>query len=135
MPPVKNTEITVNGNKKVMTLRKDFNKKFPYLSICICDLSAKTGFENNGIRYEVDDNKTISEVRHTNSPKDLSISGNKKVKTLEKEFEESLGLFVKVCYRETVDCRYPTWGSEEEKTLSSLNELCKERGCIKDAWK
>ena len=33
---VKTTEISVTGNKKVGTLRKEFNKKFPYLNLYVC---------------------------------------------------------------------------------------------------
>ena len=32
-PAVKSTEISVTGNKKIDTLRKEFNKKFPYLRL------------------------------------------------------------------------------------------------------
>ena len=131
----KKTEITVNGNKKVDTLRMEFNKIFPYLSICICYPAAKTDFDRLGICYEVQRWHTIGDVRRVDYKGDVSISGNKKIKTLQKEFEDKLGLFVKVCYRETQDCRYPVSASQEEYTLAAFNALCEKRGCIKDAWK
>ena len=31
----KATEISVSGNKKIGTLQKEFNKKFPYLQLCL----------------------------------------------------------------------------------------------------
>ena len=134
-PAAKKTEITVNGNKKVDTLRMEFNKIFPYLSICICYPAAKTDFDRLGICYEVQRWHTIGDVRRVDYKGDVSISGNKKIKTLQKEFEDKLGLFVKVCYRETQDCRYPVSASQEEYTLAAFNALCEKRGCIKDAWK
>ncbi len=134
-PAAKSTDISVTGNKKIETLKKEFNQKFPYLSIRICYPAAKKDFDRLGICYEVQNYKTIADVRWVDSKGDVSIAGNKKIKTLEKEFEDLLGLFVKVCYRETVDCSYPVYGSSLEYTLASYNALCEKRGCIKGAWK
>ena len=134
-PSAPATEISVTGNKKIETLRKEFNKKFPYLQIRICYPAAKQDFARLGICYEVQDYHTISKVRRVEGKGEVSIAGNKKVKTIEREFEELLGLFVKVCYRETKDCSYPVSGNSEERTLSMLNSLCEKRGCIKGAWK
>ena len=128
-------ELALTGSKTILTLKKEFNQRYPYLLIYVCFPAAKDEFERNGIQYEVGNEKTIEDVRWTKSDATISITGNKKIKTVEKELQEALGLFVKVGYRETVDCAYPTWGSAEEKTLSELNELCEKRGCIKYAWK
>ena len=131
----KSVEISVTGNKKVETLKKEFNKKYPYLSIRICYPYAKQVFESQGICYEVQDYKTIADVRRVDSKGDISIAGNKKIKTLEKEFEDKLGLFFKVCYQETKDCSYPVFGKSEEYTLAAYNALCEKRGCLKGYWK
>ena len=131
----KSVEISVTGNKKVETLKKEFNKKYPYLSIRICYPYAKQVFESQGICYEVQDYKTIADVRRCDSTGDISIAGNKKIKTLEKEFEDKLGLFFKVCYQETKDCSYPVFGKSEEYTLAAYNALCEKRGCLKGYWK
>lgn len=128
-------ELVLAGSKKILTLKKEFNQRYPYLFIYVCFPAAKDEFERNGIQYEVNNDKTIEDARWTNSDATISIAGNKKIKTVEKELQEALGLFVKVGYRETVDCAYPTWGAQEEKTLSDFNELCQKRGCIKYAWK
>ena len=131
----KPTALSITGNKKIETLKKEFNKMFPYLSIRICYPAAKKDFERMGICYEVQNYKTIADVRRVDSKGDISIAGNKKIKTLEKEFEEMLGLFVKVCYQETEDCSYPIHGSGLEYTLSAYNALCEKRGCKKGVWK
>ena len=131
----KPTALSITGNKKIETLKKEFNKMFPYLSIRICYPAAKKDFERMGICYEVQNYKTIADVRRVDSKGDISIAGNKKIKTIEKEFEEMLGLFVKVCYQETEDCSYPIHGSSLEYTLSAYNALCEKRGCKKGVWK
>lgn len=131
----KPTALSITGNKKIETLKKEFNKMFPYLSIRICYPAAKKDFMRMGICYEVQNYKTIADVRWVDSKGDISIAGNKKIKTLEKEFEEMLGLFVKVCYQETVDCYYPIHGNGLEYTLSAYNTLCEKKGCKKGYWK
>lgn len=131
----KSTEISVTGNKKIETLKKEFNKKYPYLSIRICYPYAKKVFDSQGICYEVPDEKTIADARWGDSKGDVSIAGNKKIKTLEKEFEDMLGLFFKVCYQETKDCSYPVYGKSVEYTLAAYNALCEKRGCLKGYWK
>lgn len=128
-------ELELTGSKTIFTLKKEFNQRYPYLLIYVCFPAAKDEFERNGIQYEIENGKTIEGVRWTKSDATISIAGNKKIKTVEKELQDALGLFVKVGYRETVDCAYPTYGSAEERTLSELNELCEKRGCIKYAWK
>lgn len=129
-------ELSVNGNKKIETLKIEFNEIFPYLSIRICYPYAKDVWEEDGICYEVENDHTIADVRRvgTGAKKDISIAGNKKIKTLEREFEEVLGLFVKVCYQETVDCSYPVHGEGLEYTLASYNALCEQRGCKRGYW-
>lgn len=135
--PVKTTiEISVNGNKKVGTLMKEFNKQFPYLRLSICYSYARQSVaKGNSLSGSIDVDKTLASVRRADSGGDISISGNKKVKTLEKEFDTVFGLYVQVCYTAKDGHRYYTGESSDEMTLAALNKKCEANGCKKGEWK
>ena len=130
------TEISVNGNKKVGTLRKEFNKQFPYLNLYICySYGREMVKKGESLNARIPDDKTLASVRRADSGGDISISGNKKIKSLEKEFDTVFGLYVQVCYTTSDGSRYYTSGSTDEKTLSSFNAECEKNGCKKGEWK
>lgn len=79
-------------------------------------------------------NKKLSEVRSKKGEGKISITGNKKISTLEKEFDNVFGLYVQICYTEKDGKRYYTSNSEDGKTLSSLNREKQENGCKKNIW-
>ena len=83
--------ISVTGQKKVMTLQKEFNEQYPYIRINVYSLEEKTKRENGGTIVPVDNSQTIATVRTKQNPGSITITGNKKVKTLENEFEEIEG--------------------------------------------
>jgi len=133
--PVKSAvEISVTGNKKIGTLMKEFNKKFPYLRLKVCYSYAREAVAKGETIHGIDIEKTLASVRRADSGGDISISGNKKVKSLEKEFDTIFGLYVQVCYTRDGH-RYYTSGSRDDMTLSALNSLCEDEGCEKGAWK
>ena len=129
------TELSVTGNKKIGTLMKEFNKKFPYLRLKICYSYARQAVAKGESISGIDIDKTLASVRRADSGGDISISGNKKIKSLEKEFDTVFGLYAQVCYTEKDGSRYYTSGSTDEKTLSSFNAECEKNGCKKDVWK
>ena len=129
------TELSVTGNKKIGTLMKEFNKKFPYLRLKICYSYARQAVAKGESISGIDVNKTLASVRRADSGGDISISGNKKIKSLEKEFDTVFGLYVQVCYTEKDGHRYYTSGSSDEKTLASFNAECEKNGCKKSEWK
>jgi hypothetical protein len=131
----KNTEISVTGNKKIDTLRKEFNKKFPYLRLGIFYSYARQQVAKGEAIKPIDGSKTLASVRRADSGGDISISGNKKIKSLEKEFDTVFGLYCQVCYTEGDGHRYYTSGSNDEKTLSAFNAECEKNGCKKNEWK
>jgi hypothetical protein len=134
--PVKTAvEISVNGNKKMGTLMKEFNKQFPYLRLKICYSYTRQAVAKGESISGIDVDKTLASVRRADSGGDISISGNKKVKTLEKEFDKVFGLYVQVCYTEKDGHRYYTSGSADEMTLAALNKSCEADGCKKGEWK
>lgn len=128
-------EISVTGNKKIGTLMKDFNKQFPYIRLGIFYSYARQEVAKGGTIYNIDADKTLASVRRADSGGDISISGNKKIKTLEQEFDKVFGLYVQVCYTTKDGHRYYTSGSSDEMTLSAFNKKCEADGCQKGVWK
>ena len=131
----KATEISVSGNKKIETLRKEFNKKFPYLRLGIYYSYAREQVKKGETITAIPGDKTLASVRRADSGGTISISGNKKIKSLEKEFDTVFGLYCQVCYTEGDGDRYYTSGSSDEKTLASFNAECEKNGCKKGVWK
>lgn len=129
------TEISVTGNKKIDTLRKEFNKKFPFLRLGIYYSYARQQVAKGESITPIDGSKTLASVRRADSGGDISISGNKKIKSLEKEFDTVFGLYCQVCYTTEAGNRYYTSGSDDEKTLASFNAECEKSGCKKGVWK
>ena len=80
----KSNEISVNGNKKIDTLRKEFNKQFPYLRLGLY----YSYMRNEKTKTPLSGDKTLASVRRADSGGDISIAGNKKIKTLEQEFDK-----------------------------------------------
>ena len=114
---------------------KEFNKQFPYLRLKICYSYMRDAVKKGNTITGIDVDKTLASVRRANSGGDISISGNKKIKSLEKEFDTVFGLYAQVCYTEKDGHRYYTSGSADEKTLSSFNAECEKNGCKKGVWK
>ena len=134
--PVKTSvEISVNGNKKIGTLMKEFNKQFPYIRLGIFYSYARQEVAKGGTIYNIDADKTLASVRRADSGGDISISGNKKIKTLEQEFDKVFGLYAQVCYTTKDGHRYYTSGSLDDMTLSAFNKKCEADGCKKGEWK
>lgn len=129
------TDISVSGNKKIGTLQKEFNKKFPYIRLGIFYSYARQQVAKGESITNIPEDKTLASVRRADSGGDISISGNKKIKSLEKEFDTVFGLYAQICYTDADGHRYYTSGSDDEKTLASFNSECEKKGCKKGVWK
>jgi len=131
--PIKtsSSEISVTGNKKIGTLKKEFNQKFNYIRLYIYDKSPADANAKGERLYELDHDKTLASVRKVNSGGTISINGNKKVKTLEKEFEKVFGLYAQVGWVSKDNILYYSVGISDEKTLAQINEDCKKDGHVK----
>jgi uncharacterized protein YbcV (DUF1398 family) len=127
----KAVEISVTGNKKIDTLRKEFNKQFPYLRLGLY----YSYMRNESSKTPLSGDKTLASVRRADSGGDISIAGNKKIKTLEKEFDTVFGLYAQVCYTTGEGKRYYTSGSDDDKTLAAFNAECEKDGCKKGEYK
>lgn len=123
------------GNKKIDTIRREFNALYPYLRIGIFDGSARQLVAKGESITALDGSKTLKEVRTKENPGELSIYGNKKIKNIENDFDTMYGLYVQICYTDAEGHRYYTSGSDDEMTVASFNEKCKKDGCKKGAWK
>lgn len=124
-------EISVSGNKKIATLQKEFNKKFPFIRLGIYYSYARQAVAKGESITQIDGDKTLASVRRADSGGDISISGNKKIKSLEKEFDTVFGLYAQVCYTDKDGHRYYTSGSLDDMTLAAFNAYCEKNGCKK----
>lgn len=124
-------ELSVTGNKKIETLQKEFTKRYPYLRLTIAYSYARDAVKKGETIRSIDGDKTLASVRRADSGGTISISGNKKIKTLEKEFDTVFGLYCQVCYTTAEGNRYYTSGADDEKTLSAFNSECEKNGCKK----
>jgi len=122
------TEISVIGNKKIGTLQKEFHEKFPYLRLGIFPLSEKRKKTKTPFSSDL----TIATVRKGKSSGDITITGNKLVKTLEHEFEEDFGLYVQVGFVGKDGSRHYTSGTYDDLTLTACNKACEAIGCKKN---
>lgn len=127
--------ISVSGNKKIATLQKEFNEQFPYLCICIFYSYARTEVKKGGSITGIPGDKTLASVRRGNGSGKISIAGNKKISSLEKEFDTEFGLYAQVCYTDKDGKGYYTSGASDAKTLSAFNEECKKNKCKKGVWR
>lgn len=124
-------ELSVSGNKKIGTLQKEFNKRFPYLQLGLFYSYARQQVKKGESISQIPEDKTLASVRRADSGGDISISGNKKIKTIEKEFDTVFGLYCQVCYYNKDGRGFYTSGSTEEKTLAAFNAECEKNGCKK----
>lgn len=129
------TELKVTGNKKIGTLQKEFNKKFPFLRLGIFYSYARKQVAKGESITQIDGEKTLASVRRADSGGDISISGNKLIRTLENEFDTVFGLYCQVCYTDADGHRYYTSGSTDSKTLSAFNAECEKAGCKKGVYR
>ena len=98
-------------------------------------MDAKSLVANGSRIYGLDGSLSLSQVRTKKGLGEISISGNKLVGTLEKEFENKFGLYVQVCYTDADGSRYYSSGEVDRLTLSSLNKRCEGTGCKRGVWR
>ena len=107
--------ISMNGRKKLATLRREFTEKFPYLTLLFLDEQ----------RHTLDAQRTLADVR-TKRGEELSIRSSLKVQTLEARCLEQYGLIVEVAYSRN-GLITPT-PDTLDKTLGELNTWCASNG-------
>lgn len=120
------TGISVNGNKKIATLQKEFTKKFPYVGIYVFDPSMKEKARIGAAISPFNPDLTLASVRRVNSGGSISINGHKKIGTLENEFDSVFGLYVQVCCQTIRNQRHYTMPEQDAYTLTAYNKWCEE---------
>jgi hypothetical protein len=128
-------EITTTGSKKVATLQKEFNAHFPYLRLKICPPEARELVKNGKTITGVDTSLTLSEVRTKKGTGQVSLTGSKSIKRLEKEFDEIFGLYVQICFTDKGGSRFYTSGESDSRSLTALNRDKEAEGCLTGEWK
>lgn len=128
-------EVSTNGRKKVSTLMKQFNANFPYLRLNIHSSEMAEKAKRGETIYGVDIEQTLSQVRERKGSGEISFTGSKNVKTIEREFDRIFGLYVQICYTSKDGERYYTSGSDDSKSLTELNREKAAAGCQRDEWK
>lgn len=122
-------EITVNGNKIMKTLQREFSKKFNYLTLCfIVDADREKIVNVRGINTD----KRLSEVRKKVSNEEISLHGRTKVGNIEKYFWTELGIAcqIGICNYNGHAHYFPI-GSFNGLTLTAANDWAKSVGCNK----
>lgn len=124
------TEITVNGNKIMKTLQKEFSKKFEYLTLCFI-IDADRGKSVNIKSINTD--KRLSEVRKKISTAEISIHGRTKISSIENYFWKELGIAcqIGICNYNNHKYYFPIGDWFNDKTLTAANAWAKESGCSK----
>lgn len=122
-------EITVNGNKLMKTLQKEFSKKFQYLTLCfIIDADRGKSVNVKGINTD----KRLSEVRKKFSNAEISLHGRTKVQNIENYFWKELGIAVQIGICNYCGHKhYFPIGSFNAQTLTAANDWAKSVGCKK----
>jgi hypothetical protein len=124
-------ELKITSQKKLKTINKEFQEKFPYLMVQFFTdeeaQKAKRGEKIIPLSLE----KRLSEVKEKDTDEEISIHGNTKVKTLEEKFHKAYGINIQVCYANEKG-RYYTTGEVDEMTLSKLNSLLEKKGYMKN---
>ena len=123
-------EISVSGNKKIKTLRKEFTKKFPFISINLFPLIHK----EKGTQKTYSSELKISEVRTKNNPGKVSLHGRTLVGTIEKNFDKLFGIYAQVSYTGSDGGRYYTLESWDKDSLTHINKFGKSEGWKKGVW-
>jgi hypothetical protein len=125
------TELTVSGDKRVSTLQREFNEKFPFLNIKFFTPKEWRKSQSGEVIEDIYNDKKISEIR-TISPKyksDISIHGRTKIGNLEKRFLTEYGLYVQVCVK-SYKGSYYTGSRSDQKSLTELNKYLSDNGYL-----
>jgi hypothetical protein len=120
------SDFKVSGKQKVMSFYKNFAKEYPYLYASLRYPDDKA----------VNADLTIANARVTSlggvySPtgaSDLSVSGNLKVRSFEKQFQDVFSVRCNIHFRR--NGKWVATGPKyDDHTLAGLNAAAKEEGC------
>lgn len=122
--------ISVNGQKKLATLQREFSKKFEYLFLAF--IVTEDHHKSVNVR-SLNTNQRIADVRIKFSNEDLTLNGRTMVKNMEKRFFEDLGIACQIAIQNYNGHTYyfPIGSFFNELSLTKANEWAEKNGCTK----
>lgn len=116
-------ELLINKNKKILSVQKEFQERFPFLKIEFYDSPHAEG-EGSEKKNTLDSSGTLEESSKKFSEGNLHISPIMTATELEQAFEEKFGLSVQV-FRKSGNIWLQTI-TTDELTLTELNQKGKD---------
>lgn len=122
--------ITVNGQKKLATLQREFSEKFEYLFLAF--IVTEDHHKSVNVR-SLDTNQRIADVRIKFSNNELSLNGRTMVKNMEKKFMDDLGIACQIAVQNYKghELYFPIGSFFNELSLTKANEWAASNGCTK----
>jgi hypothetical protein len=112
--------LEIHDKTKLKDIQKVFSDYYPYLSISFFKGHHEL-YENSPIAYEINPEKTIAEIRKTHISTILEIRPWYRVKDVEKEFQERIGISVQILKKEKEAWEQTT--GLDQLSLKDLNIL------------
>ena len=121
-------EVTVNGRKLLKTLQREFSSKYKYLFLAFIEDSDR-GKEVNV--KSLNTSLTIKEVRKKFSNEEITLTGSKVVRNMEKYFWKELGIAAQIAVKDYSGKAYyfPIGDYFNGMSLTKANRWAKEQGC------
>jgi hypothetical protein len=121
-------ELTVNGRKLLKTLQKEFSKKYKFLFLAFIE------DEDRGKTVNVkslDTSLTIKEARKQFSNEEISLTGSKVVRNMEKYFWKELGIAVQIAVKDYDGNKYyfPIGDYFNKLSLTKANQWAERNNC------
>jgi len=111
--------MTITNDKTVKEVVKEFTAKFPYLRITFYEGQHLVG-EGNMPTKRLDSRKTVGDLRSRKEEGDVTIEGDQKIKTLERNIYLKYGFNIQI-FRKVGDLWLPT-STTTNRTLEEVNE-------------
>lgn len=118
---------TIEINDDFMTLKsikEQFNQKFPHLKIEFFETKHEKG-EGSAKELMYDEAFRLKDIRKEGAMIPISIHGNLKTSTLEKMFEEELGVFIQV-YKKSNNVWIQTTATDDWTLSQQESDMLKE---------
>lgn len=121
-------ELTVNGRKLLKTLQKEFSKKYKFLFLAFIE------DEDRGKTVNVkslDTSLTIKEARKQFSNEEISLTGSKVIRNMEKYFWKELGIAVQIAVKDYDGHKYyfPIGDYFNKLSLTKANQWAERNNC------
>lgn len=122
--------ITVNGQKKLATLQREFSEKFEYLFLAF--IVTEDHHKSVNVR-SLDTNQRIADVRSKFSNNELSLNGRTMIKNMEKKFLVDLGIACQIAVQNYNGHKlyFPIGSFFNELSLTKANEWAQSNECTK----